>query len=231
MIGELDAGNPHVQFDEGVQETCDSATRLCPTLHGVAGWGAARIEQQKPTYRSALLELGVPGGDLADAADRVAESLSRALADERGRWLLGGDHVSAACEYSLTGVDGGEVVNVRIDRTFIDPARPPDLTSRWRLRHSATSCRARTGLSDGQRIALAVDVDGTFLELLGTRRLVNSVHRRPSIRSPGRRSARNATGPTPTLWARQPCRTGPSRPGDECRAAPRRLGLEGVSTA
>jgi hypothetical protein len=32
MVGELDAGNPHVQFDEGVQETCDSATRLCPTL-------------------------------------------------------------------------------------------------------------------------------------------------------------------------------------------------------
>ena len=32
MIGELDAGNPHVQFDEGAQETCDSATRLCPTL-------------------------------------------------------------------------------------------------------------------------------------------------------------------------------------------------------
>jgi hypothetical protein len=32
MIGEPDAGNPHVRFDEGVQETCDSATRLCPTL-------------------------------------------------------------------------------------------------------------------------------------------------------------------------------------------------------
>jgi hypothetical protein len=32
MVRELDAGNPHVQFDEGVQETCDSATRLCPTL-------------------------------------------------------------------------------------------------------------------------------------------------------------------------------------------------------
>jgi hypothetical protein len=34
MIGELDAGNPHVQFDEGAQETCDSVTRLCPTLPG-----------------------------------------------------------------------------------------------------------------------------------------------------------------------------------------------------
>ena len=32
MIGELDAGNPHVQFDLGAQLTCDSLTRLCPTL-------------------------------------------------------------------------------------------------------------------------------------------------------------------------------------------------------
>jgi hypothetical protein len=32
MIGELDAGKPHVQFDEGAQETCDRVTRLCPTL-------------------------------------------------------------------------------------------------------------------------------------------------------------------------------------------------------
>ena len=32
MIGELDAGNPHVQFDEGAQETCDIVTRLRPTL-------------------------------------------------------------------------------------------------------------------------------------------------------------------------------------------------------
>jgi hypothetical protein len=32
MVGELDAGNPHVQFDEGAQETYDCVTRLCPTL-------------------------------------------------------------------------------------------------------------------------------------------------------------------------------------------------------
>src|SRR5271166_2670488 len=32
MVGEPDAGKPHVRFDEGVQETCDSVTRLCPTL-------------------------------------------------------------------------------------------------------------------------------------------------------------------------------------------------------
>lgn len=32
MIGEPDAGKLHVRFDEGAQETCDIATRLCPTL-------------------------------------------------------------------------------------------------------------------------------------------------------------------------------------------------------
>ena len=31
MIGEPDAGKPHVRFDEGVQETCNIAARLRPT--------------------------------------------------------------------------------------------------------------------------------------------------------------------------------------------------------
>ncbi len=32
MIGEPDAGNPHVRFDEGRQETHVRAARLSPTL-------------------------------------------------------------------------------------------------------------------------------------------------------------------------------------------------------
>ena len=41
MIGEPDAGKPHVRFDEGVQETCDIAARLRPTLRvPLAGCGA-----------------------------------------------------------------------------------------------------------------------------------------------------------------------------------------------
>jgi len=41
VVGEPDAGNPHVRFDEGVQETCRKATRLCSTLRGSGGgnWG------------------------------------------------------------------------------------------------------------------------------------------------------------------------------------------------
>ena len=32
MIGEPDAGKPHVRFDEGRPETCVRAARLSPTL-------------------------------------------------------------------------------------------------------------------------------------------------------------------------------------------------------
>jgi hypothetical protein len=101
---------------------------------GVAAWDADCIEQQKAAYRAALMELGVPGSELTDAAERVAAALSRTVADARGRWLLGGDHVSAACEYSLTGVDAGEIVNVRIDRTFIDPEG-----TRWIIDYKSSS--------------------------------------------------------------------------------------------
>ena len=43
MIGEPDAGKPHVRFDEGVQETCDSVTRLRPTLRAAPWTGSGRL--------------------------------------------------------------------------------------------------------------------------------------------------------------------------------------------
>ena len=101
---------------------------------GATGWEADRIERQKPAYRSALLELGVPAGELAHAVERVATALTRTMADDRGRWLLDGNYVSAACEYSVTGVDAGEIVNVRIDRTFIDSEG-----TRWIIDYKSSS--------------------------------------------------------------------------------------------
>jgi hypothetical protein len=47
MVGELDAGKPHVQFDEGALETYDSATRLCPTLPGCSLSGLPRLTLPK----------------------------------------------------------------------------------------------------------------------------------------------------------------------------------------
>jgi ATP-dependent exoDNAse (exonuclease V) beta subunit len=73
---------------------------------------AARVEQE-------LGQLGLPAGERPTAVARVLAALRASLGDERGRWVLAG-RAGAASELRLTGVDGGRLVNVAIDRTFVD---------------------------------------------------------------------------------------------------------------
>jgi ATP-dependent exoDNAse (exonuclease V) beta subunit len=87
---------------------------------GIANWEGGRVSQCRAAYRAALMAKGVPSAELAGAVERVASALARTLADEHGKWLLDSCHPSAACEFALSGVVGGEMVNVRIDRTFVD---------------------------------------------------------------------------------------------------------------
>ena len=50
----------------------------------------------------------------------IRQALENALASERGRWILFGDHRDARCEYPLTAVVDGRVRHMILDRTFID---------------------------------------------------------------------------------------------------------------
>ena len=45
--------------------------------------------------------------------------MSRSCTDERGRWILSSAHRDAASELALTGIAGGRLQNVIIDRTFV----------------------------------------------------------------------------------------------------------------
>ncbi len=83
------------------------------------GWSEERIQGLLPAYRGELVRLGVPREELDRAAQRVAQALANTLADPRGRWLLG-PHREARCEYRLTGVLDGALVDIAIDRTFVD---------------------------------------------------------------------------------------------------------------
>lgn len=83
------------------------------------GWNEERVRGLVPTYRAALMRLGVPREELDQAAQRVVQALTQTLADPRGRWLLG-PHREARCEYRLTGRLDGEWVDIAIDRTFVD---------------------------------------------------------------------------------------------------------------
>lgn len=85
------------------------------------GIAQADLAAHAARYGIALLELGVPPALLESAIGRVREALDNMLSDERGRWLLQNDaHREAASEFALSGTVEGQIVNVVIDRTFVD---------------------------------------------------------------------------------------------------------------
>jgi len=65
---------------------------------------------------------GVTDQDMGTAQHRVAQALARVAADERGRWVLSGEHAESACELPLTALIDGQLRHLIIDRTFVDEA-------------------------------------------------------------------------------------------------------------
>ncbi|HEU5282289.1 MAG TPA: UvrD-helicase domain-containing protein, partial [Burkholderiales bacterium] len=86
---------------------------------GVANWSAPRVREMRGVFARDLLVLGVPASELDAALDRVTRALVSTLDDPRARWILA-PHPDAASELRLTGVIDGTVVNLAVDRTFVD---------------------------------------------------------------------------------------------------------------
>jgi len=79
------------------------------------GWDAKRVDALRARFSSDLLRRGVAPGDLDNAVKLVMQALKNALADERGRWVLG-SHPMARNEYRLRNRER----SFRIDRLFED---------------------------------------------------------------------------------------------------------------
>mgnify|MGYP001412421577 CR=1 FL=1 len=80
------------------------------------GWDAARVDRLKPRFVRELDRLGVPPAGMERAAGIVAAALKNALADERGRWILG-PHPHAVSEHRITTPSRKQM---RIDRYIED---------------------------------------------------------------------------------------------------------------
>jgi hypothetical protein len=116
---------------------------------GLAGWDVKRVRALKKAFENELVASGLSANAVTEGAARVAAILERTLADERGRQLLG-PHKDAQSELRLTGVGKEGIVNVIVDRTFVDadgtrwivdtrPAR-----TRLTSRPSSTASRSAT---------------------------------------------------------------------------------------
>jgi len=86
---------------------------------GLARWNAQRIRPLIKTFEDELVARGLSSVDVKEAAGRVAAVLEKTLTDERGRWLLGA-HIAAHSELRLTGLAEDGIVNIVMDRTFVD---------------------------------------------------------------------------------------------------------------
>ncbi|HEX4858982.1 MAG TPA: 3'-5' exonuclease, partial [Usitatibacteraceae bacterium] len=92
---------------------------------GLERWPRSRLSQMQDRFAAELARLGVGEAERAPAARRVIDALANAIDGERGRWLLAAQR-EARCEWRLSGIAGGDVVNIAIDRSFID-----DAGTRW----------------------------------------------------------------------------------------------------
>jgi ATP-dependent helicase/nuclease subunit A len=79
----------------------------------------AWLESRAGIYREQLRRCGVPERDLPEAEADVVEALARTVDDPRGRWILSREHDQAGSELALTGIAGGTLTNVVIDRSFV----------------------------------------------------------------------------------------------------------------
>ena len=80
---------------------------------------AAGLASRAPVWRRRLLELGVTDDELGRSLERVRRALEGTLTDARGRWLFDASHTDVASELEISSLRGGQVVALRIDRSFV----------------------------------------------------------------------------------------------------------------
>jgi ATP-dependent exoDNAse (exonuclease V) beta subunit len=81
---------------------------------------AESIRREAPVVLAQLRRAGVPAREQSSALELIVDAVRSTLADERGRWLLRATHREARSEWELSGVSGGRLRNVVIDRSFVD---------------------------------------------------------------------------------------------------------------
>lgn len=114
-----------VEFDWASETARHIGTLVHRYLQRISKDGVDKWDQQKITalhqaFGKVLLNMGVPKSELNSALSRVDSALNQVLIDERGGWILSGQHQDARSEYALSSRHNGKLINVIIDRTFID---------------------------------------------------------------------------------------------------------------
>jgi ATP-dependent helicase/nuclease subunit A len=86
---------------------------------GVESWLGKDLQPLQERVSRQLRQLGVHGESRSGATDRVLLALQQVLDDPQGVFFLT-NHSEARSEWALSGLVDGELINITIDRTFVD---------------------------------------------------------------------------------------------------------------
>jgi ATP-dependent helicase/nuclease subunit A len=109
---------------------------------GFESWNEQRIKSLHNLYQLHLTRLGVAEKDLNWASMQVQQALTNILVDERGQWLFSEEHKETRNEFAISGIYQGKVVNVILDRTFIDAGGTRWIVDYKTSRHEGTDREA-----------------------------------------------------------------------------------------
>jgi len=122
LPANLSAGASPVEAHEPTFEWVGESLRIAGTvvhelLRRVRG-GTIEIPAE-PVLRRLLLHAGVTPFEIGTTLERVTEAIARMQATGRAQWILA-NHREARAEYAISGVENGEIVRGKVDRTFVD---------------------------------------------------------------------------------------------------------------
>jgi len=137
---------------------------------GIENWDHTRINHLRGRYEAMFRQVGLTGEDLNWACNQVALALNGLLDDPRGLWIVSNVHADPHNEYPLTGMAGDKLINVIIDRTFID-----ETGTRWIIdyktsRHEGPD-RENFLDQEQQRYASQLNRYGRLMQQLENRRI------------------------------------------------------------
>lgn len=128
----------------------------------LVGWDGDRIARYRAVVRGQLFARGVHDAQLEAATESVLSALRNAIADPRGRWILGA-HPEAQCEYRIRTREASYV----IDRLIRDAQGV-----RWVIDYKTSSHQGTDAQSflDRERSRYAAQLDAYSAVLGGARR-------------------------------------------------------------
>jgi ATP-dependent helicase/nuclease subunit A len=131
------------------------------------GWDEARVARLRASVRNELAVRGVRAGELDAATGRALAALRAAVADPRGRWVLG-PHPYAVTEHRLTAFADGAIQRLVIDRLFTAASG-----ERWIVDYKTSAHEGADpeGFLDQERARYAAQLERYARALGGTSRL------------------------------------------------------------